>query len=749
MKIKRSIRNAVLSSVAALTTVVPATAAETDFNEVGKQMSIMLQNRHYDRLPFDAKLSERIFTMYLNELDYGKMYFTQVDVAKLEKEFGEKLTDMLLHKESMEPAQEIYKVYRERVDQRIDYAKELLKTHQFDFSQEEAIKRTRRDVAEPTIEGWPADDAAAKKLWLGMVGDAMLSETLRRQVIEERAKEQGKKNPLEDDKPIAEKLTLRYERVKRAVDDVDNEDIANYFLSAVAKSYGPHTDYFSAREMERFMSGMSNEFVGIGALLQAEEDGATKIMGIVKSGPAEGQGELQLDDRIVGVDINNTGEMIDVMFMKIDKVVDKIRGEKGTSVRLKVEPSDGGEPKFIVIKRGTVEMGESFAQGEIIEKKNSESEISRIGVITLPSFYANFDTGETRCSVDVEKILKRFNKENVEGLILDLRGNGGGSLEEVRRMTGFFTGKGPVVQVKDYLGRIDLKNSYERAIFHKPMVVLIDKSSASASEILAGALQDYNRAIVVGTSSTFGKGTVQQPMDISRLMPFFANRERAGFLKPTIQKFYRVSGMSTQNKGVEADIVLPNMMDAIDVGEKYLYYALAYDKIDRAAGYAPQSRENLFVAQLKGKSLERINDSKDFMYLADDVLRTKERIDKNELSLNIDIRKQELAEAENRIKERNKERIERFAEIQEQDKESYVFYKAHLDDLDNDELPIFDPSSDEDDYMNRAKDEIQELDITPEWPSGLDPVMREGLFILDDLLQLTDQAKMAGVQQKS
>ncbi|MFC5051087.1 carboxy terminal-processing peptidase [Rubritalea spongiae] len=745
MKIKRSIRNAVLSGVAALTTVVPATAAETDFNEVGKQMSIMLQNRHYDRLPFDAKLSERIFTMYLNELDYGKMYFTQEDIQKIEKEYGDKLTDMLLHKESMEPAQEIYQLYRKRVDQRIEHAKDLLKNHEFDFTEDKVIKRTRRDVKEPTLTGWPENEADAEKLWLGMVGDAVLSETLRREVIDERAKEQGKKNPLLDEKPIPEKLTLRYERVKRAVDDVDNEDIANYFLSAVAKSYGPHTDYFSAREMERFMSGMSNEFVGIGALLQAEEDGATKIMGIVKSGPAENQGELQLNDRIVGVDSNNTGDVVDIMFMKIDKVVDMIRGEKGTSVRLKVEPADGGEPKFIVINRGTVEMGESFAQGEIIEKKNEEGEISRIGVITLPSFYANFDTGETRCSVDVEKILRRFNKEKVEGLVLDLRGNGGGSLEEVRRMTGFFTGKGPVVQVKDYLGRIDLKNSYERAIFHKPMVVLIDKSSASASEILAGALQDYNRAVVIGTSSTFGKGTVQQPMDISRLMPFFANRERAGYLKPTIQKFYRVSGMSTQKKGVEADIVLPNMMDAIEVGEEYLYYALAYDKINRAAGYTPKSRENLFIAQLKGKSLERVKNSKDFVYLADDVERTKERIEKNELSLNIDVRKQELAEVENRTKERNKERIKRFAEMQKQDQENYVFYKAHLDDLDEEELPVFDPSSDEDDYMSRAKDEIEELDITPEWPSGLDPVKRESLFILDDLMQLTDQAKMAGV----
>ena len=748
MKIKNTIRNVVLSGAAALSTVMPTAAAETDFNEVGKQMSIMLQNRHYDRLPFDAKLSEKIFKMYINELDYGKMFFTQKDIDGLEKEYGTRLTTLLMHKESMQPAQAIYKLYRKCVGERTEFAKRMLTDAKFDFKGGETIVRSRRDVKEPTDSGWPADKAAIDELWNGMIEDAMLAETLRRSIIETRAKEQGKENPLKDEKAIDEKLKLRYERVKRSVDDVDNEDIANFFLSAVAKTYGPHTDYLSAREMDRFMSGMSNEFVGIGALLQSEEDGATKIMGIVKGGPAEIAGELKLNDRVVGVDINNTGKVIDIMFMKIDKVVDKIRGAVGTSVRLKVEPADGGEPKFIVIKRGTVEMGESFAQGEIIERKNTDGELSRIGVITLPSFYANFNTGETRCSVDVEKILLRFNQEKVEGLVLDLRGNGGGSLEEVRRMTGFFTGRGPVVQVKNYKGSIDLKSAYNKAIFKQPMVVLIDKSSASASEILAGALQDYNRALVVGTSSTFGKGTVQQPMDISRLMPFFANRKRSGYLKPTIQKFYRVSGMSTQNKGVEADIVLPNIMDAIEVGEKYLYHALAYDKIRRASGYKPAMRENLFVAQLKHLSLERMKQSKDFIYLEDDVRRTKERIERNELSLNLKVREAELAEAEARTKKRNKERIVRFASIQKEDKANMIFYKAHLDDLKAAKLPIFDPSSDDDDYMERAVDEIKELDITPEWPSGLDPVKREGIAILDDLLKMTNQAKMAGVLNK-
>lgn len=723
----------------------PAIAAETDFNEVGKQMSIMLQNRHYDRLPFDEKLSGKIFNLYINELDYGKLYFTQQDVDKLQAEYGAELSEMLLRKKSMDPAQEVYSLYRKRVQQRIAYAQKLLKEEKFTFDSDRSITRSRRDTIEPKATNWPADEAAAETMWHGMIEEAMLAETLRRTTIEKRAKEQGKENPVKDEKPIADKLKLRYERILRATEEVDNEDVANYFLSAVAKAYGPHTDYFSFREMERFKSSMSNGFVGIGALLQAEEDGATKIMGVVVGGPADKGGELKLNDRIVAVDHNNTGELVDIMFMKIDKVVDKIRGKEGNSVRLKVEPADGGETKFIVIKRGKVEMKDEFAKGQIIKRKDGNGRMKSLGIISLPSFYANFETGETLCSVDVKRLLNRMNKEKVDGLILDLRGNGGGSLDEVRKMTGFFTGKGPVVQVKDYLGRIDLKYSHEKAIFDKPVVVLIDKASASASEILAGALQDYNRAVVVGTSSTFGKGTVQQPMDISRLMPFFANRERAGFLKPTIQKFYRVTGNSTQKKGVESDIVLPNIMDALEVGEQYLHYALAYDKIRRAPGYEPSPRSNLFIPQLKGRSLERLTQSNDFKYLQEDVTRTKERIEKNQLSLNLKLRQQELQKVDERTKQRNKERIARFAAVEKQDAERFTFYRLGLDDLTKPELERFDPTKEDESYMRRSKDELADLDTTPEWPSRIDPVMREGMMILQDLVQFTGEAKTAGV----
>jgi carboxyl-terminal processing protease len=508
----------------------------------------------------------------------------------------------------------------------------------------------------------------------------------------------------------------------------------------------------SFREMNRFKDGMKNELVGIGALLQGEEDGATKIMGIVVGGPADREGTLKLNDRVVAVDTLNTGkadDMTDIMFMKIDKVVDLIRGKEGTRVALKVEPAGGppGETRIIVIERGKVEMKDEQASGELIVMKNGKDRPYRLGVLTLPSFYADFDEGKVRCSVDVERILKRLVEEKIDGLILDLRNNGGGSLEEVRRMTGFFTDRGPVVQVKNTLSQVLVKDSENgKPIYGGPLIVLTDKSSASASEILAGALQDYNRAVIVGESSTFGKGTVQQPMDIGRTLPLFASRNRAGYLKVTIQKFYRPSGSSTQMDGVVSDIVLPSMIDALDVGEEYLDHALPHDRIRRAPDFKPLDPQGLFIPRLKELSQGRVNECKDFSYVIEDVMKARERIKTNKVSLNKPEREKELAESDTRQKERNAERRTRFEKIAARDKENLKFYKITLDDLESGaDLKPYDPSDESGSYMRRAKDETEDLDETPKWPTGLDPMKRETVSILRDLVELSENAKLAGM----
>lgn len=743
MMITSWFRNATLAiSLAAISN--PACAQRADMNEVGRQMAIMLQNSHFARLPYNAELSRKFLDEYLKSLDFQKLYLTQEDVDGFTAKYGDRLHTLLLQGNSMEPAEEIYRIFQERVRTRVAHAEELL-AGEFDFTGDDKVMMSRKKAS------WPRDEADARRQWALQIKEAVLSETLRREMLTRMATEQGKPDPGADDKDPREKVAIRYKRLMATVMDTDEEDIANFFLSAVAGSYDPHTDYMSHREMNRFKDGMKNELVGIGALLQGEEDGATKIMGIVVGGPADQEGSLRLNDRVVAVDTLNTGEaedMVDVLFMRLDRVVDLIRGKEGTSVALKVEPAGGtpGETKIIVIKRGKVELKDEQASAELIEMKNEDGETRRIGILTLPSFYMDFDQGTTRCSVDVERLLVRLIEEGMDGLIFDLRKNGGGSLDEVRRMTGFFMPRGPVVQVKNTLGQVQVKDTEPgKPIYNGPMVIMTDKSSASASEILAGALQDVNRAVVVGESSTFGKGTVQQPMEIARMLPLFAVRDKAGFLKVTIQKFYRPSGSSTQNEGVVPDIVFPSLTDALDVGEAFLENALPHDRIRPASDFKQLDSNSLFIPRLKELSQDRINENKNFGYVIEDIMLARDRIRKNEVSLNKAKREKDLSESDRLNKERNKERRERFAEVAKADQGKFKFYRITLDDLEKGaDLVAYDPAEGAGDYMRRAADDNASLDDTPKWPTGMEPVKREAIKVLRDLIDLTETAKMVG-----
>ena len=741
MNMVRNSSTMVALAAALIGTVSLPMHAKTDFNVVGREMAGMLQNSHYARIQFNADLSNKILTDYLADLDSARLYFTQQDVDAFEKKYGRRLHELLIKGRCMEPANEIYKVFSQRVGERVDYAKKLLKTAEFSFDSTKTVMRTRKDA------DWPSSQQAAEELWNIQIEEALLSEILRRDAVKRLAEEQGKKDPLADDKSPQEKIAQRYDRFLRSIGEADEEDVANYFLSAVAAAHDPHTDYMSTREMERFRSGMSNSLVGIGALLQAEDDGATKIMGIVVGGPADKQGELKLNDRIVGVDSLNKGDVVDIMYMKIDHVVEMIRGKVDTEVRLKVEPSDGapGEVRFITIKRGRVELKDELASAEVIEMKHGAGQ-RRIGWLQIPSFYMDFDDGDPSVSADVQKLLNRLNQEKIDGLVLDLRRNGGGSLEEVRRITGFFVGRGPVVQIKDTIGRIESKEALFRVPVYKgPLMVVTDKSSASASEILAGALQDYNRAVIVGDSSTFGKGTVQQPMEIGRYFRFFEDNTRAGYLKTTIQKFYRVSGSSTQKLGVEPDIVLPSVTDALEIGEAYLNHPLDHDLIREAPNFKPRNRKDLFIPILKERNEARVKKAKDFQYVVEDVARTKQRIVANAVSLNRAKREAELSDSEKRRKDRNVERRERFAQMEAADRQHFKFYRLTLDNLEVDSLPEVDREKDAQAFMRRAKDKEDALDDTPLWPSGLDPVKREALSIVADLVEQIDKAATVGI----
>jgi carboxyl-terminal processing protease len=417
----------VMVAVAFVAASCSACAQQADFNEVGKRMAMALQNGHFARPEFGPELSNQFLDDYLKSLDYGRIYFTQQDIDHFREEYGPRLHTMLLQGKSMLAAEEIYRAFQKRVQARVDLAERILESKEFDFSKDESVQRSRKDAP------WPKDEKEAEELWRLQIKEAVLGEILRRDALTRLAKEQGKPDPGATDRSPKEKVSLRYRRLLNSViQDVDEEDIANFFLSAVARSYDPHTDYMSARESERFRDAMQNQLVGIGAMLQAEEDGATKIMGIVVGGPADREGRLKLNDRVVGVNSLNTDnpeDMIDIMFMKIDKVVELIRGKEGTSVALKVEPAGGppGETTIIVIERGRVELKDEQASGQVIEFHGDADQVRRLGVITLPSFYADFQEGKTRSSVDVERILLRLIDEKIDGLILDLRNNGGGS----------------------------------------------------------------------------------------------------------------------------------------------------------------------------------------------------------------------------------------------------------------------------------------------------------------------------------
>ncbi len=738
-------RRAALAAVA-LVSFSQARADQADFNAVGRQVAIMLQNSHFARLPFNEETSRRFLADYLKQLDPSKMYFTQNDVDRFNELYGDSVFKMLVGNKSMELAKDVHGTFKSRVTTRGEMAKKFLKEEELDFTTTETVARKTDDLP------WPKDDAEADKRVRNMLKEAVLSEIVVRDLQSKMAKDQGKPDPTQSEVPPKEKVTLRYERYLRLVKDAADEDIADGLLQAVSRSHDPHTDYMIEREASRFNDSMRNELVGIGAELRADDDGTTRIMGIMIGGPADREGTIQLRDRILEVDTDNSGTFTDIKFMDQYKVVDLIRGKAGSTVRLKVQPAaaPAGETKIVVIPRGKVEIKGTQASAGILDTKSADGAPRRLGWITLPSFYADFSNSRIRCAKDVEGFLKRLVDEKIDGLVFDVRDNGGGSLEEVRRMTGFFIGKGPVVQEKTTLGQVKASDSDDQeAIYKGPMVVLINKASASASEILAGALQDHNRAVIVGDSSTFGKGTVQEALDVSKMLPFFSARDGAGMLKLTTRKFYRPSGSSTQLEGVASDIVLPGPADSVEFGESFLPRAFPHDSIKPAPGLEPLDRSLLYLPRLKELSEKRVKEDKDFTYYAEDAKRSEEIRKKNSVSLNLEERRKELMELDARLNARNAERRERFKALAAADAEKIKLSKITLADLASGAaFHAFDPTKETADYLRRAKDPVAELNDTPEWPSGLDPIKREGFNVLMDLVNLTKAGEVAGQSGK-
>ncbi len=715
---------------------LPTLHAEPDYNLIGKNVAMVLQNGHFSRTKFSSELYQKFLDQYLKTLDPTKIYFSQKDVDALNKKYGDTFGDYLLTGETKVLAEEIHELYNERALNRINKAMELVKSYKGQmpaFDSDRTIARTRRDLP------WAADEAALDQLWKDQIEDMMLTEVLRRENLIKLAKEKGQEAPKAKEMSVDQQVIARLTRMRNMVQEQDLQDIASELLSSVAHVYDPHSDYMGAREEQRFMDMMRASLVGIGAQLKSDDDGSTKITGIVKGGPAQKCGELQLGDKIIAVDTNSTGEWNDILYMSISRVVDQVRGEKGKTVSLRVIKEDTGEEKVVSIKRDEIPIADELASGKIIHTTAPDMEGNsrdyRLGIITLPSFYIDLSHTESNCAADVKAIVRRMNNEQVDGIILDLRNNGGGSLEGVRKIVGMFTGSGPTVQVKNARGDISKLTVSGSPIFEGELLVLINKLSASASEIFAGAMADYGRAIIAGDTSTFGKGTVQVPKQMASFLPIFANTAGSGMLKFTNQKFYRVGGSSTQLKGVLSDIVLPSATAAFEIGECELDNPLPYDEIPKASGYSQNTSLQAILPKLTERSNQRVAADKDMQYLLENIADVKKRIEENSISLNKAKRLAESEERLNRKREMDEERTIRYQQMSKDDKENMTIYQLDLEDVDKKELSIA-VEDDDEKYMQREESEEDKLTKSPDYPSGLDPELREALMIVRDMIDL-------------
>lgn len=730
----RGFRRAGALALAATAMLPTVTQAEPDYNLIGKQFSLVLQNAHFSRARFTQEMYGQFLECYVQTQDPQHLFLSEDEVKHLRELYASSFGDYLLANQTTRLAEELYAFYSDKALARISYAENLLRQYAEKmpaFDSDRNIPRVRRKLPRA------ANAAELEQVWRDQVEDMLLSEVLRRENVAKLAEEKGKPDPNAKEKPVVEKLLARLKRMRNDIQEADREDMVSYLLNAVAHVYDPHSDYMGAREEQRFKDMIKASIVGIGARLKSDDDGSTCIEGIVKGGPAAKCGQLKLGDRIVAVAKDGDENWTDIMFLSIDKVVDLIRGKKGQTVKLRVHDAEGGNERVVSIVRDEIPMSEELASGRVVDLTAPDGTGAmkkyRLGILTLPSFYVDLDDGDVHCAADVKRILRRMQMEGVQGIVLDLRFNGGGSLDEVRKMVGFFTGAGPVVQVKDSRGHVERLTVSGRPLFRGELVVIINKLSASASEIFAGAMVDYGRAVVVGDEATYGKGTVQVPRSLADYMPYFSSREGCGMIKVTTQKFYRVGGASTQLRGVPSDIVLPTATSGLRISEGEQDYALPYDEIPRAGGYVKSNRIALILPALLGRSAARVAKDPDLQYMQEDAARADERQKKNSVSLNKGERQAESAALLARKKKIDDERKGRYEKMAEEDKKNLTVYRLNLTDVSAAKLPIA-TKEDKNDFMDEVEDPEEELTETPEYPSNLDPVLRESLYIVKDMI---------------
>ncbi len=560
---------------------------------IAKVIANLMPKNHISAQRLDDTISERAFGLFINNLDPMKLYFYKSDIEEFEKKATD-IDDMVLAGD-LSLAYSIFGRFIERVDERVAMAQELLDT-EFDFDKEEKI------IIDPEAASYATTPEEARDRWRRQIKYAMLD-----------LKDEGTEGV-----EAVDLLRRRYARYSRRWKKTDSDALLELYLTAVTTGYDPHSTYMSPGSLEDFKITMGLNLDGIGAQLR-EKDGNTVVTRVIPGGAAAKHGKLKSDDVIVSVGQGYDGEMVDIVEMPLTDVVDLIRGKAGTTVRLGVKPGGAGNVQVYKVVRARIELEESAARGEIIEREVENGPSFKIGYINLPSFYLDMDgakrnrDGNFRSSTrDVRRIIQDFKSKGIDGIVLDLSKNGGGSLNEAINLTGLFIDRGPVVQVKNSDGSVQQYSDESGGTqWDGPLVVMTSMFSASASEIFAGAIKDYGRGIVVGDPATHGKGTVQTLMDLGKQL-FHSDSKNFGALKVTLQQFYLPDGESTQRKGVSADIVLPSITQKMDIGEGDLKYALEHDTVKAARhevyGMVPQD----LIGQLRQRSIVRVEKDDEF-----------------------------------------------------------------------------------------------------------------------------------------
>ena len=588
---------------------------------VARRVSDIVAREHYRRAPLDDHLSSLILDRYLDAIDSQRSYFYASDIAEFEK-YRYQLDDAIKAGD-VEPAFVIFRRFQERSRERMNYAVQLLqKKPDFDLDETFTFDREK--------EPWPANSAEMNELWRKRVKNDALSLITA-----------GKQWP-----EASDTLRKRYEHVEKRMDQSKPEDVFEAFMNAFVLSLDPHSNYFSPRNSEEYNIQMSLSYEGIGASLQLTDDYVT-VIDVIAGGPAAVSGKLAANDRITAVGEGKSGELLDVIGWRLDDVVQKIRGPGGTIVRLQLLPAGaapGSPQKVVEFTRNRVSL-EAQASHKTMKTVARNGRDVKVGIITVPSFYQDYDASRAGAkdfrstTRDVQRLIGELRKDGAEVLIMDLRANGGGYLPEAESLVGLFIDRGPVVQLRDTTGRIEVDDDPDPSVFYNgPLVVLVDRFSASASEIFAGAIQDYGRGLIIG-QQTYGKGTVQNAHPLNYTI--FGRKPELGQLNVTIGKYYRITGESTQDRGVTPDIAIPSLIDASEVGESTRDRALPWDHIEPAAFKAESDITPPMVATLAKLHEERTAGSADFRYLHADISALDAMRSQKTVSLNLKTREEE------------------------------------------------------------------------------------------------------------